>query len=199
TRDAPAAKNVPGARQAPLAWTDAAHNFWLFGGIGYDGDGRLGNLNDLWKYSPTTGEWVWVSGSAHANQRGHYGTRNIAAGTNVPGARYLSVAWTDEAGNLWLFGGARARPGGKFKCFSDMWKYSPDSGDWTWVAGPDKTDRSGHYGKRQTPGAANFPGARQAASVWARANGSLWLFGGYGKDSAGNLGDLNGLWRYHAR
>jgi hypothetical protein len=41
------------------------------------------------------------------------------------------------------------------------------------------------------------PGAREVASnSWASPDGHLWLFGGYGRDSAGNTGYLNDLWRY---
>ena len=34
TEGAPAAGNVPGARWQSASWTDAAGNFWLFGGLG---------------------------------------------------------------------------------------------------------------------------------------------------------------------
>jgi len=48
----PAAGNVPGARNRAATWTDAAGNFWLFGGAGYDSAGGYGYLNDLWKFQP---------------------------------------------------------------------------------------------------------------------------------------------------
>lgn len=43
--------NVPGARSAPVTWTDASGNFWFFGGCGYDAVGAYGYLSDLWSYS----------------------------------------------------------------------------------------------------------------------------------------------------
>jgi N-acetylneuraminic acid mutarotase len=44
--------NVPGARQEATSWTDSSGNLWLFGGGGYDSSSNIGNLNDLWKYTP---------------------------------------------------------------------------------------------------------------------------------------------------
>ena len=40
-----------------------------------------------------------------ADQTGTYGTRGMPDAANVPGARDGSISWTDESGNLWLFGG----------------------------------------------------------------------------------------------
>jgi hypothetical protein len=52
TQGTAAASNIPGARDVAVAWTDAAGNFWFFGGYGYDSAGTAGLLNDLWKYEP---------------------------------------------------------------------------------------------------------------------------------------------------
>jgi len=52
--------NVPGARGdgiaggTPVSWSDTQGNLWLFGGNGYDANGNDGDLNDLWKYQPST-------------------------------------------------------------------------------------------------------------------------------------------------
>src|ERR1019366_1218258 len=51
TQGTPAPGNVPGARDSAVTWTDAAGNFWLFGGDGFDSAGAEGDRNDLWKYS----------------------------------------------------------------------------------------------------------------------------------------------------
>jgi len=53
TLGTPAPGNVPGAQYyRPDAWTDSSGNLWLFGGDGYDSAGKLGLLNDLWRYEP---------------------------------------------------------------------------------------------------------------------------------------------------
>jgi hypothetical protein len=125
TQGTPAAGNVPGARWLAVSWTDTGGNLWLFGGDGCDSAGAGGchaDLNDLWKYS--NGEWTWMSGSDIGNQFGVYGTRGTAALGNVPGARESAVGWSDQSGNLWLFGGYLywVAPEGKF---NDLWMYQP--------------------------------------------------------------------------
>jgi len=52
TQGTAAPANVPGARYDAVSWTDAAGNFWLFGGSGVDSAGGFGALDDLWKYEP---------------------------------------------------------------------------------------------------------------------------------------------------
>ena len=59
TQGAASASNVPGARYDSSSWTDASGNLWLFGGYGYDLTGGAGYLNDLWRYTPGTGQWIW--------------------------------------------------------------------------------------------------------------------------------------------
>jgi N-acetylneuraminic acid mutarotase len=44
----------------------------------------------------------------------------------------------------------------------------------------------------------NVPGSRTGAVSWIDAGGNLWLFGGYGWDSAGTIANLNDLWEYSA-
>jgi N-acetylneuraminic acid mutarotase len=90
---------------------------WLFGGGG--------QFNDLWKFSPTTKEWTWVSGSNTGNVSGIYGTQGVAAASNVPGGREGSVSWIDSNGNLWLFGGIGYDSTGTVGYLNDLWRYQP--------------------------------------------------------------------------
>lgn len=196
TQDLAAASNVPGARFASAAWTDAGGELWLFGGWGYDSAGTQGGLNDLWKYSPSSGEWTWVGGSNAVNQTGVYGTRGVATASNTPGARNSAATWVDSSGDLWLFGGRTDQAQSTSGYWNDLWKYSPATGEWTWVGGSDIEDQQGVYGTKGVAAASNVPGARSNATVWTDANGNVWLFGGWGHDSAGNVGDLNDLWEY---
>jgi hypothetical protein len=64
TLNTPAAGNVPGSRQEAASWIDQSGNFWLFGGQGFDANGTLGYLNDLWEFNPSTKQWAWVSGNS---------------------------------------------------------------------------------------------------------------------------------------
>ena len=120
---------APGARWSPVTWKDNAGNFWMFGGFGYDKNGTVGFLNDLWEF--TGGHWVWVSSAIATsnviNQNGVYGTQGTPAAANTPGSRQTAVGWTDATGNLWLFGGegldSAGTPNG---ILNDLWEYSTD-------------------------------------------------------------------------
>jgi N-acetylneuraminic acid mutarotase len=196
----PAATNVPGARTSAVAWTDTSGNFWVFGGSDSVADSVSGYLNDLWKYSPTTGEWTWESGSTTGGATGIYGTLNQPAATNVPGARSSAASWTDASGNLWLFGGYGDYSAGGYGALDDLWEYTPTTGEWTWKGGSETGGpigfQAGVYGTQGQPAATNMPGARSSAVAWTDANGNLWLFGGIGYDSLGVYGDMNDLWEY---
>ena len=188
--------NVPGARYSASSWIDASGNFWVFGGVGYDSAGAAGNLNDLWRYSPSTNQWTWIGGGNTANAAGVYGARGTASASNVPGARDSAVSWIDTTGNLWLFGGVGYDSTGGVGNLNDLWRYSPGTAQWTWISGGNGVNAAGAYGTQAAASASNVPGARYAASSWMDSSGTLWLFGGYGYDSTGTAGKLNDLWQY---
>jgi hypothetical protein len=196
-----AAGNAPGGRTLSVSWIDGAGNLWLFGGYGESNGGgesaeNSGELNDLWKYDPTTKFWTWMGGSQAANSAGVYGTQNVAAAGNMPGARDSAISWVDKSGNLWLFGGYGdiAATSGQL---NDLWKYSTTSGLWTWVSGSSTAPgAAGVYGTEGTPAAGNVPGARESAVSWIDASGNLWLFGGYYYASEVTEQD-NDLWRFN--
>jgi N-acetylneuraminic acid mutarotase len=186
---------VPGARRGAVTWLDSSGNVWLFGGQN-ESAGTFGYLNDLWKYTPSSGQWTWVGGSNTADVSGAYGTQGVTAATNVPGARYGAVTWTDASSNVWLYGGYGYDSAGILGYLNDLWEYSPLNGEWTWVGGSDTANKGGVYGTQGITAATDLPGARYGAVGWKDANGKLWLFGGRGDDSMGTLGELNDLWEY---
>ncbi len=203
----------PGARTQAARWTDAEGNLWLFGGYGLDAVGAYGYLNDLWKFSPTVGEWTWVAGSStlsSGKQAGIYGTLGVPASGNLPGARYGAFVWSDAAGDFWLFGGHGLDAQGTTALLNDLWEYRPGTngaaGTWAWMSGSSTVPPapspfvdallSGVYGTLGSPDPANVPGSRDTGVSWTDASGNLWLFGGYGGDSTGSEGYLNDLWEY---
>ncbi|MGA7218475.1 MAG: hypothetical protein WBX38_09180 [Candidatus Sulfotelmatobacter sp.] len=108
--------NIPGGREFSSSWTTSSgENLWLFGGQEVGGDA----FNDLWLLS--SGQWTWVAGADFVNQAGVYGTLGTAAPANTPGARWQSATWTDNAGNLWLFGGQNNLD----NVYNDLWKFVP--------------------------------------------------------------------------
>ena len=138
--------------------------------------------------------WTWMSGSNVVNQSGAYGTKGLAAATNVPGARRWSISWVDSNNHLWLFGGGGFDSAGNFGHLNDLWHW--DGNSWTWVSGSDNSVQAGTYGTKGVAAAANVPGVRRYSISWTDSNDDLWLFGGYGHDSTGISGELNDLWRW---
>jgi len=139
--------------------------------------------------------WTWVDGSTTVDQSGTYGTEDTPTPANVPGGRQNAVSWIDSGGTLWLFGGY-GLDAGNVGLLNDLWKFDPTTGEWTWVDGGTTADQSGVYGTEDTADAANVPGGRQNAVSWIDSGGTLWLFGGDGRDSADAFGPLNDLWKF---
>ncbi|HEX7644885.1 MAG TPA: PKD domain-containing protein [Burkholderiaceae bacterium] len=65
--------------------------------------------------------------------------------------------------------------------------------NWSWLGGSKYANSVGTYETQFTADAKNLPSARQYAATWY-SGGKLWMFGGAGYDSAGNVGALSDLW-----
>ncbi len=198
TKGIAASTNLPAARNEAVTWTDASGNLWLFGGRTYGGLNRGSAVyNDLWRYTPSTGWWTWMSGDSIGNQKGVYGTRRIPSSTNKPGVKAGAVGWTDTSGNLWLFGGDGVFGTNTYTEFNDLWMYDPSSEQWTWVSGDSTSNQPGVYGTKGTANSFTKPGARKRAVHWTDASGNLLLFGGDGyATTISPQGYLNDLWKY---
>lgn len=116
TQGITASTNLPGGRAGSTSWTDSSGNFWLFGGEGP----TSADENALWKYSPSSNEWTWMSGSNTPGAAGVYGAQGTSSSSTMPGARGAASGWVDSEGNLWLFGG-----GGGVADWNDLWRYHP--------------------------------------------------------------------------
>src|SRR5579863_2385623 len=160
----PASGDTPGGRELSSVWIDASGNFWLFGGQGLGADVALGSLNDLWDYNPSTGSWTYVIGSMSVNVAGQEGELGMPAPGNVPASRAGAANWTDQSGDLWLFGGATVDLGTET---NDLWEFNPGTTEWTWWGGVYGTLAS------QPP-----LGIRQEPTSWTDGNGNFWIFGG---------------------
>jgi N-acetylneuraminic acid mutarotase len=122
---------------------------------------------------------------------------------NIPGSRENAVGWADGAGNLWLFGGSGNDCTTTFPrtgYLNDLWEFDTSTREWTWKGGSGVLSLHpgypGVYGTLGVPAAGNVPGGRHLAASWTDKSGHFWLFGGYGIDSAGNVGILNDLWEF---
>ena len=210
----PTSTSTPGGRGSASGWTDSQGNLWLFGGLGLDSAGTLGILNDLWKYNSSTSQWTWVSGSSTypascggnystCGVSGVYGTQNVPAAANFPGARQGAVGWGDSQGNLWVFGGNGIDSLSKQGSLNDLWEYSLSSDQWTWISGSSTVicadiycGQPGVYGTLETPALGNTPSGREYPSTWVDSKGNFWLFGGTGVNIANTTGQFQDLWEF---
>ena len=203
----------PGGRWAAATTTDAAGNFWLFGGQGEDSAGTIGMLNDLWEYNASVNQWTWIgpASSKIVNQNGSYGTLGAGSGTTAPGGRQAGVLWADTSGNIWLFGGfgldsvgtGNSGPPPAGAILNDLWEYNISTKQWIWVSGNNVANQTGNYGAEATSNlstgaAANFPGSRWGAAGFSDTNSNLWLIGGwgYGTSTTDPTGFLDDIWEY---
>ena len=68
---------------------------------------------------------------------------------------------------------------------------------WIWISGSSTVNQTGTYGLKGVAAPLNTPGARTMAVSWLDSSGKLWLFGGFGYDSAGIDDRLNDLWVFN--
>lgn len=121
-------------------------------------------------------------------------TRQGTPAAVTPRTRKFSIAWNDNAGSLWLFGGYGRDSRGELGLLNDLWKW--DGKGWRMISGSKLIERTGIYGAKGKADAANTPGARMHSETWIDDAGMLWLFGGWGRDYRGNIGRLNDLWKW---
>lgn len=186
----------PGARLDAVSFIDKDGNLWLFGGHGVDGAGLPGNLNDLWEYKQTTGQWTWMSGSNFSNQYGVYGVLAIGTPNTIPGVREhrVPLAFADTPTSFWMFGGD-GNGASTTGYLNDLWQYNPGNNQWTWSSGDVESNAFGVYGNVGILSGNNLPGARKDSVGWVDSSGNLWIFGGDGNGTT-TSGYLNDLWKY---
>jgi len=173
--------NMPGARQAAASWTGKDGTFWLFGGEG-SGNSSIGFLNDLWKFDPSSEQWVWISGSNEGSggNFGIYGSKGVPAADNSPGACMRASSWIGKDGKLWLFGGFSGYDlGGGFN--NNLWQFDPVSNMWTWYAGagsPSSFAIADIHGNDGVFDSSFTPGNSELTATWTDADGILWAYSG---------------------
>ncbi len=139
-----------------------------------------------------TFEWTWMKGDSITYANGVYGTMGVSDPANKPGNRFGVASWIDVSDNLWLFGG-----NGGGGSLNDLWKYNPNTNEWTWVKGDSTVSIAGVYGTMGVSDPANMPGSTWGAISWTDNSGNFWLMGGYGYDVSGSWGWLDALWKYY--
>ena len=90
-----------------------------------DYDHPEGTFGDLWRYSPATNMWTWLSGSDSAGASGVYPEGLVGGNYGedyTPGARGEGPAW-QVAGKMYLFSGASG------SWANDVWVYDTPPSD----------------------------------------------------------------------
>ena len=141
--------------------------------------------------------FTWIRGSNTSSITGNYPAMGAASSTANPGGRHGCATWTDASGNLWLFGGEGYSSTFPMSWLNDLWKYNPNTNQWTWVRGSSGPNAVGVYGTQGVASPSNEPGAREFAMYWADAAGNFWLFGGDGFANNSTFGRLGDLWKYN--
>ena len=170
----PDIKNTPGTCLNATSWTDKDGNFWIYG------NSPLRTRNALWKYDLSVNMWACVKEDSLSIHPA-YGSKGVAGPLNTPNPRNNSTSFTDNNGNLWLFGGyidhGLRWPSG---FYNDLWKYNIQSNQWTWVNGDSIIDVASQVGPRGIPSTLNKPGGNTAGNAWVDPSGNFWLQGGSG-------------------
>jgi N-acetylneuraminic acid mutarotase len=192
--------NKPGGRSGQCVWTDWLGYIWMFGGYGYDLHGNQGYLSDFWMYTPSDSTWGYAFGNTSANTSSVYGTQGVAATANAPGGRTGATGWITGSGsvwnnyNFWIFGGQSSIGNGfNGNALNDLWEFSWNTGEWTWVGGSGSSNSAGSYGTLGVQSSRNMPPARSGHSGWKDKAGNLWIFGGQGP----SMITYNDMWRYN--
>ena len=174
------------------SWSDNNGNFWLFCGDN--------NSADLWKYNIVSNDWTWMQGTPWSYWWNptypHHGTFQVPDTMNTPGNRAeVAASWTDNNGNLWLFGGAAKDSIVSQAVYNDMWKYDVSINQWVWMNGPNYPNDAGYYGIKGIALPLNRPPARMSYAKWKDSFGNFYLFGGFNLGVCGYTG-YNDVWKY---
>lgn len=187
--------NAPGGRDRPQYWSDNSGNFWVMGGYSIVTNSFIGPSNDLWRYNLGTNQWTWVNGDKSVNSNGKYGQLNLASINNKPGSRVSGSCWSDESGNLWMFGGYGYDANStSIVDFNDTWNYNLLTGEWIWTSGDSTGNQEIRYGSKGIASSNNNPGSRYGAFTWKDNQQNFWLMAG--TDNFHLLTQKNDLWKF---
>jgi len=187
TKGTASSSYIPGGRRGLVGWIDSNDDLWLFGGYGLDYNGDIGYLSDLWKYDVSADEWTFMNGFIIKDKRTSTNRLGIAT---TPGGRSESVAWQDNSGDLWFFGGFGRGTNTAAGYLGDVWKYTVSTGGWNHKSGALSINNSFVASPSPTQ-----PGGRSGAVGVTMGDGDLLLFGGYGFNGS-NAGRFNRLYRF---
>jgi len=170
----------PGARAYSSAWMDNRGNVLLFGGYGFDGASKLGELNDLWIMKISTGVWTFVGGNTTCNAPSVDTSKY-----QWPSGRDSAVSWYDPTSGVWyMFGGYNQ--GGSL---NDMWKVIPLCPRCNFSIIRPPVSIGSAVGDLAT---TEWPSPRFGSASWKSGTNNV-MFGGYD-----DTGFLNDMWAWNS-
>jgi len=182
----------PGSRRNGVQFYDASGNYWMFGGYGC-GESAMGELNDMWKWNVGTSTWSFIGGAKNPGGSASFAGETPLSSTRWPLGRDGSASWYDSTDEVVVVFGGNA---GTYYT-DDIWvfNFTQFAIKTPCCCGP----ICGNHSTRFPPVSSLNqvgPGARAYASSWMDNSGNMMLFGGYGFDTFGKLGELNDLFLY---
>ena len=154
------------------------NELYFYGGNGLGKSGTnlyTGLLSDIWKYSITNNTWTKVLGNRKLDSNGNYGIKEYGFVTNVPGSRKDFVYWSDNYGNLWLYGGfGKGSNGNSQSNLFDFWKYDLSLNLWIWMDG--LNSQSNWFDPLFDANNYNFPKRVSSSSITYKGINKYYLF-----------------------
>lgn len=130
--------NYPPYMQNGTTWSKG-NDLYLFGGTGLGKSGTTlwnGKLTDVWKYNIPTNSWSLISGNRKIDNNANYGLKSYGFPSNLPSARRDYASFSDDYGNLWIYGGyGKGDSGSATSNLFDLWKFDTTINTWIWVDG----------------------------------------------------------------
>lgn len=166
----------------------------LFGGYGYGGPAAaLGKYSDTWKFNLSNNRFTWMHGTDQPEQQAVITAILTFDPSFVPASRYKFATFNAQ-NYCWLLGGYSLTASGDGQ-MRDIWAYDPVSNQWK---------RDSWWSSKNQPQSNSPPHVYDVNTLIGSAEGQsavyddsrklLWVFGGYGYDTASTLGYLNGLY-----
>ena len=187
--------NKPGGRILSTCWSENNGDLWLMGGIDFDSSYNSRVRSDLWKYFPSTNQWVWMNGDSGINRLPIYGNKNITLKTNQIGGRFFTTIWNDNKGNIWFYGGGNFDSSNKGFVYDDLWKFDITNNLFTWVAGDSNYNEYANYGVKGNSSSTNNPGAKGESYGVMDKSGNLIMINGSTTNSSYS-GRCNEIWMF---
>jgi hypothetical protein len=158
----------PRSRYRARGWFDEDDNYWIFGGLFYDGVNPPYPMNDMWKYNVLTAKWTCETGDCNMlhppnTPGGVYPSTYPSTSTAYkPRARADYNYWLDNDGNFILYGGFNGEVHSGGSVLWDTWKYKPKTREWTLLT-------------QEGAPSATSPGWQAEALCWLGNDGLPWM------------------------